>query len=130
MDDPTDLEDKLTDTAAALQRDGQQTAEDLQARAKDAWDSAQDQAQRALRESSEYIRENRLPALIAAFACGLFLGRHFSHRSTPTLSDRYLAEPMHRSRDMLLAIPLAAAGAMFTRFGRSAVASVRKAAHR
>ncbi|MDR3405766.1 MAG: hypothetical protein P4L99_24995 [Chthoniobacter sp.] len=130
MDDHTDLEDKLTDTAATLQRNGQQAAEDLQARAQDAWESAQERAQSALRESSAYIRENRLPALIAAFACGLFLGRLFSHRSTPTLSDRYLAEPMHRSRDLLLALPLATAGAMFTRVGRSAVASVRKAAYR
>jgi len=130
MDPTNDFADKITDTAAELQHNGQQAAEDLQGRAKEAWDTAQEQAQSALRESSAYIRENRLPALLAAFACGLFLGRLFSQRSTPTFTDRYIAEPAHRSRDMLLALPLAAAGAMFTRFGRSAVASVKKATHR
>ncbi|MEP6668570.1 MAG: hypothetical protein ABJF10_05420 [Chthoniobacter sp.] len=130
MNPASDFEDKLTDTAANLQHNGEQAAEDLSSRAKDAWHSAQGQAQQALHESSEYLRENRLPALIGAFVCGLFLGRLFSQRSAPTFTERYIAEPVHRSRDMLLALPLAAVGAMFTRYGRTAAASVKKAVHR
>ena len=130
MDPVSDFEEKLTDTAGSLQRDGQQAAEDLSGRAREAWSSAQEQAQRAMREGTEYIRDNRLPALIAAFVVGLVVGRSLAHRRPVSFANRYLAEPLDRSRDMLLALPLAAVGAMFTRYGRSAAATVRKAVHR
>jgi hypothetical protein len=58
------------------------------------------------------------------------VGRLFSRREADSFSDRYITEPLHRSRDVLMALPLAAAGAMFTQYGRSAVKSVKKAVNR
>ncbi len=106
----TDLKDKLTSAANSLGESASGAAENLQTHAKDAWDSVQSGTNRAVRESSAYVRENPVPAVIAAVGFGLVLGLLLSHREPVSFKDRYVTEPLHQSKGMLLGLLLACGG--------------------
>ena len=101
-----DLKDNPTDAATDSGR-ATGVAEDLQNRATDAWDSVQHETNRAVRESSAYVRENPVPALIAALGVGLVLGLFLSRREPVSFKDRYVTEPLHQSKGVLLGLLLA-----------------------
>ena len=119
MEPMTDIKDKLTEAAANLGESASGVAEDLKSRAEDAWDSVQSGTHRAVRESSAYLRENPVPALIAAAGFGLLLGLLLSRREPESFKDRYIAEPLHQSKGVLLGL-LMACGAMLRRTFSSA----------
>jgi ElaB/YqjD/DUF883 family membrane-anchored ribosome-binding protein len=114
MEPTNDLKHKLSDHATKLGEDASDIAEDLQTRAKDAWDSVQEQTNRAVRESSAYVHKNPLPIALAAFGFGLVLGLFLNRRHPVSFKNRYIAEPLHQSRGMLLAL-LVACGALLRR---------------
>ena len=114
MEPTTDLNHKLTDVATRLGEDASDVAEGLQARAQDAWDSVQQQTNRAVRESSAYVHKNPVPIALAAFGFGLVLGLSLNRRHPVSFKNRYIAEPLHQSRGMLLGL-LVACGALLRR---------------
>jgi ElaB/YqjD/DUF883 family membrane-anchored ribosome-binding protein len=114
-----DLKEKLTDTATSLGEDVRGVAGELRTRTKDAWDSAQHQARRAVRESSACVRENPVPAALAAFGLGLVLGLILSRREPASFKDRCIAAPLHQSKGALLGL-LVACGALIRRSFSSA----------
>ena len=103
----TDLKDKLTDAATSLGEGASGVAEDLQSRANDAWDSVQDRGNRAVRESYAYVREHSVTTALAAFGVGLVVGLLVNRRDPVSFKDRYIAEPLHQSRGVLLGVLLA-----------------------
>lgn len=111
MEHTTDIKNEVTDTATRLGEGANGVVEDLQNRANDAWDVVQDRTGRAVRESSAYVRENPLPVTLAAVGFGLILALLLSHREQPSFRDRYIEEPLHKSRGVLLAL-LVACGAL------------------
>ena len=106
----TDLKDQLTCAATNLEEKASGVAEDVQARAKDAWESVQSGTHRAVRESSAYVRENPVPAVIAAVGFGLVLGLLLTRREPVSFKDRYVTEPLHQSKGLLLGLLLACGG--------------------
>ena len=125
----TDIEDKLTDDATRLSEGATSVAEDLQTRAKDGWDSVQQQTNRAVREGSVYVRENPVPTALAAFCFGLVLGLVLSRREPVSFKDRYIAEPLHQSKGVLLGL-LIAGGTLLRRvFSSTSSAAGEIAAH-
>ena len=127
MEPITELKEKLTDAATHLSESANGVAEDLQSRAKDAWDSVQDQTDRAVRESSAYVHKNPVPTALAAFGFGLALGLLLNHRAPVSLRDRYIAEPLHQSKGVLLGL-LLACGTLFRRTFSSASSAAEKIA--
>ena len=114
MEPATDLKHQLNDDATRLGEDASDVAEDLQYRAEDAWNSVRQQTDRAVRESSAYVHKNPVPIALAAFGCGLVLGLSLNRRHPVLFKNRYIAEPLHQSRGMLLGL-LMACGALLRR---------------
>lgn len=75
-----DFEDRLTDAATSLGEGAADLAENLPARAAEAWESVQHRTDRAARESAAYVRGNPVPTALAAFGFGLVLGLLLSRR--------------------------------------------------
>ena len=107
MEPMTDLKDNLTNAAINLGERASRVAEDVQDHARDAWDTVQHGTHRAVRESSAYVRENPVPAVIAALGFGLVLGLFLNRREPASLKERYVTEPLHQSKGMLLGLLLA-----------------------
>jgi ElaB/YqjD/DUF883 family membrane-anchored ribosome-binding protein len=121
------LKDKLTGAATSLGESASGVADDLQSRAKDAWDSVQHQTDRVMHESSAYFRKNPLPAALAAFGFGLVLGLILHRREPKSFTDRYIAGPLHQSRGVLLGL-LIACGTLLRRAFSSASSAAEDAA--
>jgi hypothetical protein len=85
----TALRDKLTDVATSVS-DG---ADDLQSRAKDAWDTVHYRTNRAVRKSSTYLHKNPVPTALTAFGFGFVLGALLSRRAPGSFKERYVAQP-------------------------------------
>ena len=113
------LKDTLTDAATHLGESASGVAEDMQARAKDAWDTMQHRTDRAVRESSAYVRGNPVPTALAVFGFGLAVGLLLNRRPPASLTERYIDEPLHRSRGILLGL-LLGVGALLRRSAHSA----------
>ena len=107
MEPVTDHKDRLTDAATSLGENASGAVEDLKTRAEDAWDSVQQRTDRAVRDSSTYVRENPVPTALAAFGVGLLLGLLLGHREPVSYKDRYIAAPIQQSRGLLLGLLLA-----------------------
>ena len=123
----TELKDKPTDAATRLGKGASGVAGDLQTRAEDAWDSVQHRTNRALRKSSAYAHKNPVPIALAAFGLGLVLGLILNRRDSASLKDRYIAEPLHQSKGVLLGL-LIACGALLRRTLSSASNTVEEIA--
>ena len=123
------IKDQLTAAATRLGESAGGVAEDLQARAEDAWDSVQHQTGRAVRESSAYVRGNPGPTALAAFGFGLVLGLLLNHRHPRSFKDRYLAEPLHQSRGLLLGALLAGGALLRRTFSSASTAAEEIAGH-
>ena len=123
----TDLKDKLTDAATRLGKGASGVAEDLQTRAEDAWDSVQHRTNRAMRKSYVYFHRNPVPTALAAFGCGLVLGLILNRRDSSSFKNRYIAEPLHQSRGVLLGL-LIACGTLLRRTLSSASSAVEEIA--
>jgi len=108
------LKDKLTGAATSLGESASGVADDLQSRAKDAWDSVQHQTDRMIHESPAYLRKNPVPTALAAFGFGLVLGLFLHRRGQESFKDRYIDGPLHQSRGVLLGL-LIACGAVLRR---------------
>ena len=119
----SNLEDKITDAAPSFGESAREVANDVRTHTKDAWDSVQDGTHRAVRESSTYVRENPVPTVLAALGIGLVVGILLSRRDRASFQDRYIAEPLHRSKGVLLG-SLIACGAMLKRTFSSASTAV------
>ena len=102
-----DIKDKLAEAATSLDNGASDVVENLQSRAGDAWDSAQHRTNRAMRDGSAYVHENPVPAALAAFGVGLVAGLFLNRRDSVSFKDRYIAEPLHQSRGVLLGLLLA-----------------------
>ena len=70
----TELKDKLTDAAADLGTGAMGVAQNLQSHAKDAWDTVQDQTQRAVHESAAFARKHPVSTALVACGVGLLAG--------------------------------------------------------
>jgi len=108
------LKDKLTGAVTSLGGSASGVADDLQSRAKGAWDSVQDQTDRMIHESSAYLRKNPVPTALAAFGFGLVLGLFLHRREPESFTDRYIAGPLRQSKGPLLGL-LIACGAVLKR---------------
>ena len=124
----TNIHDTLTGTATKLGEGATGLADEVQARAEDAWNSVQHRTDRAVRESSEYVHRNPLPTALAAFAVGLVLGLALNRREPVSFQDRYVAEPLHHSRGLLLGLVLAC-GTLLRRTLASASSAAESAGH-
>ena len=120
------LEDKITDAATSLGESASDVANDVRTHAKNAWDSVQHGTNRAVHEGSTYVRENPVPTVLAALGVGLVLGVLLGRRDRTSFQDRYIAEPLHRSKGVLLG-SLVACGAMLQRTFSSASNVARNA---
>jgi ElaB/YqjD/DUF883 family membrane-anchored ribosome-binding protein len=107
MEPTTALNHKLNNDATRLGEDASDVAEDLLTRTQDAWDSVKQQTNRAVRESSAYVHKNPVPIALAAFGFGLVLGLFLNRRHPVSFKNRYLAEPLHQSRGVLLGLLVA-----------------------
>lgn len=115
MEPITDLKDKLTDAAHRLGEDATAAAKCAQAKAKEAWECAQEESRRAVRLSSLYARQHPLSTALVAVGVGVVIGLLINKRREPeTLAERYLAEPLHQSKGLLLGL-LVAGSAMLKR---------------
>ena len=123
------LKDTLTDAATNLSESASGAAEDLQARAKDAWNSVQHGTNRAVREGSAYVRGNPVPTALAVFGFGLAVGLLLHRRQPASFTERCIDEPLHRSRGILLGL-LVALGAMLRRSAHSASSAAEDIAGR
>lgn len=103
----TDLKDQLTDAATSLGEGASGVAKDLQTHASDACGSVQHRANRAVREGSAYVHRNPVPTALAALGFGLVLGLVLNRRDQGSFKDRYIAEPLHQSRGVLLGLLIA-----------------------
>jgi ElaB/YqjD/DUF883 family membrane-anchored ribosome-binding protein len=127
MEPMTNLNHKITDDATRLGEDASDVAEGLQTRAEDAWDSVQQQTNRAVRECSTYVHKNPVPIALAAFGFGLVLGLFLNRRDPVSLKNRDVVEPLQQSRGLLLAL-LVACGALLKRALSSASGVTEKIA--
>ena len=107
MEPMTDLKDKLTGAATRLSEGASHVVEELHARAEDAWDSVQHRTNHAVREGSAYVHQNPVTTALAAVAFGLVLGLLWSRREPVSFNDRYVSEPLHHSKGLLLGLILA-----------------------
>ena len=123
----TDIDDKLTNAATKLGESASGIAEELQTRAEDAWDSVQYRTKRAVRKSSAYVHKHPVPPVLAAFGCGLVLGLILNRRDSVSFRNRYVAEPLHQSRGVLLGL-LIACGTLLRRTLSSASSAVEEIA--
>ena len=119
MEPMTDIKAKLNDAGTRLGEGASNVAEDLQTRAEDAWDSVQHRTDRAVRESSAFVRKNPVPTALVAFGFGLALGLFLKRHDPVSFKDRCIAEPLHQSRGVLLGV-LIALGALLRRTFSSA----------
>jgi ElaB/YqjD/DUF883 family membrane-anchored ribosome-binding protein len=126
MEPINDLQERITDTASTMRDDATQIAEEMQSRAQDAWQAAQDQAQNALQQGSATMREYPLSTAMIAFVLGFVIGRAITHHHEESFGERYVTEPLHRTRGMLLGLPLAFM-ALLPRFNRSTIRPLKKA---
>lgn len=127
MEPMTDFKDKLTDAATRLDEGASGVAEGLQSRAEDAWDSVQHRTKRAVRKSSAYVHKNPVPTALAAFGCRLVLGLILNRRDSVSFRNRYITEPLHQSRGVLLGL-LIACGTLLRRTLSSASNAVEEIA--
>lgn len=71
---------------------------------KDAYQCICSEAEDLLNSASEQIRKNPLPAVAGAFAFGIAIGYLvMSARHTPTMTERYLSEPLSETGDAISA---------------------------
>jgi hypothetical protein len=68
-----------------------------------------------------------VPIALAAFGLGLVLGLILNRRDSASLKDRYIAEPLHQSKGVLLGL-LIACGALLRRTLSSASNTVEEIA--
>lgn len=108
------LRDTLTEPSTNLSESATGAAEDLQARAKDAWNSVQHGTNRVVREGSAYVRGNPVPTAFAVFVFGLAVGLLLHHRQPASFTERCIGEPLHRSRGILIGL-LVGLGALLRR---------------
>ncbi|MDB6175306.1 MAG: hypothetical protein JWL59_4617 [Chthoniobacteraceae bacterium] len=120
--------DNLNETQSDVGEQSSHTMENLQQRAKQTWETVQDQTGRTMQEGATYVRENPVPVLIGALFLGLTLGLLSGHRE-PTFRERYIDEPLHESHGILLGA-LVALGALFRNFFKSASSNAETLAHR
>lgn len=123
------LKDTLTDAASNLGERASSAADDLQARAKDAWNSVEEGSNRAVREGSAYVRGNPVPTALAMFGFGLAVGLLLHRRQPVSMTERCIDEPLHRSRGFLLGL-LVGLGALLKRRVRSASSTAEEIAGR
>lgn len=84
----TVLRDKLTDAATSVS-DG---ADELQSRAKEAWDTVHYRTNRAVRKSSTCLHKNPVPTALTAFGFGFVLGTLLSRRAPGSSRERHIAQ--------------------------------------
>ena len=96
MEPITDIKNKLTEAA-----------KNVQTKAKDAWECAQDETQRAVRLSSLYARQHPLSTALVAVGVGVVIGLLVRRREPETFSDRFISEPLHQSKGLLLGLLVA-----------------------
>jgi ElaB/YqjD/DUF883 family membrane-anchored ribosome-binding protein len=108
MEPTTDLKDKLTDAAHSLGEDATTAAKSAQTKAKEAWECAQEETQRAIRLSSLYARQHPLSTALVAVGVGVAIGLLINRSREPlSLTDRYINEPLHQSKGLLLSLLVA-----------------------
>ena len=127
MEPNPDLHDTLTNASTTLSEDARGVAGSLQSHAKESWNSVQQGTSRAVREGSIYVRENPVPTLIAAVTFGLVVGFFLNRREPVSFKDRYVTEPMHESKGLLLGA-LVTLGALLQRVFSSASTAVAETA--
>lgn len=110
----TQFKDKLTDAATQLGEGAGDVARNLQARAKDAWGTVQDQTKRAVHESAVFARKHPVSTALAVCGVGLVAGLLLKHSPQESFKDRYIVKPLHQSRGLLLGT-LIACGTLFKR---------------
>ena len=110
----SDLKDQLSNAATRLTDSAHEFADDLQSQAHEQWDSVQDRAGLALRQSKHYLLENPVPVTAAAFGLGLVVGALLSRTAPVSLTDRYVSQPIRESRGVLLGLMIAG-GALLRR---------------
>lgn len=113
------LKDTLIEPATNRRESASGAAEDLQARAQDAWNSVQHGTNRAVRESSAYVRGNPVPTALAVFGFGLVVGLLLHRRQPASFTERNFDEPLHRSRGIFIGL-LVGLGALLRRSAHSA----------
>ena len=104
----------ITDAAHSLAEDATAAAKCAQTKAKEAWECAQEETQRAVRLSSLYARQHPLSTALVAVGVGVVIGMLINRRDPHSLTDRYLTEPLHQSKGLLLGL-LVAGSAMLKR---------------
>ena len=92
----TILKDKLTNFATSLGDSASGVAEEVQSRAKDAWDTVQYRTNRAARKSSAYLHKNPVPTAITAFGFGVVFGMLLNRRAPESFKERYIAQPLRQ----------------------------------
>ena len=108
MEPITDLKDKVTDAAKSLGEDATAAVKCAQTQAKEAWECAQEESRRALRLSSLYARQHPLSTALVAVGVGVVIGLLINKRNEPeSLTDRYITEPLHQSKGLLLGLLVA-----------------------
>ncbi len=120
--------ENLSETTSSVADQISTPAERLQHRAKETWETVQHRTGEVMHDGVTYVRENPIPIIIGALALGMTLGL-LGGRREPTFRERYIEEPLHESRGMLLGA-LLALGAMFRNFFRSTSSGAEHLGHK
>lgn len=122
MQSESDIQTNLTDAAHSLGENATAAAQKVRSHAKEAWECAQEETKRAVRVSSEYAQEHPISTALVACGVGVIIGLLIPRREPESFSDRYITEPLHHSKGLLLGL-LVAGGAMLKRTLASATSA-------
>lgn len=93
----TILRDKLTNATTTVTDGANHVAEELQSRAKDAWDTVHNRTDRAVQKSTTYLHKNPVPVALTAFGLGMVVGALLSRRAPGSARHRFFAPSPHPS---------------------------------
>ena len=80
---------------------------------------AREQAEETAALGEECVRDNVVPAIVAAFAGGLILGYALAHRQQPALRQRYVGEPLSHAREIAFSVLAPVAQALRDQYGNA-----------
>jgi len=89
----TSLKDKLTDAATSLGDSASGVVQEVESRAKDAWDTVQYRTNRAVRKSTACAHKHPGRTALTAFGLGVGLGLLLHRQAPASLPARSMARP-------------------------------------